>query len=185
MRRVDNPGSPLADTEIRPLGSSDVEKLLSWTYPPPYDLYNGVADDAARSEALDPDCPYFGVFELAELLGFFCFGPPARVGAPPPAGVYAPGPLDIGLGLRPEFTGRGFGLPFLRAGLAFGRARFNPAGFRLTVAAFNRRAITVYERAGFRAVTTLTAPTPHGLREFLVMATVPPPGDAVLSRGSE
>lgn len=185
MPRVDDARLPLAGADIRPLGPSEADTLLSWTYPPPYDLYNMVADNAARAEALDPDSPYFGVFDRAELLGFFCFGPPARVGAPPPAHVYVPGPLDIGLGLRPELTGRGWGLPFLRAGLAFARARFNPPSFRLSVATFNRRAITVYERTGFRAVTILTAQTPHGVHEFLVMATEQTARTATMARGME
>lgn len=185
MPGVANARTPLSGAEIRPLGPNDVDTLLSWTYPPPYELYNMDADDSTRAEALDPNYPYFGSFNRGELLGFFCFGPPARVGAPPPASVYLPGPLDIGLGLRPELTGRGWGFAFLRKGLAFGQARFNPPSFRLSVAAFNRRAIAVYERAGFRAVTTLMVPTPHGRREFVVMSTEPPAGVPGLSGGVE
>jgi RimJ/RimL family protein N-acetyltransferase len=58
--------------------------------------------------------------------------------------------LEVGLGLRPDLTGRGLGLEFLLAGIDFGRRRFGLTRVILNVAAFNERAIKVYERAGFR-----------------------------------
>ncbi len=58
--------------------------------------------------------------------------------------------VEIGLGLRPELTGRGLGLEFLRAGIEYVRTRFDAERVILNVAAFNERAIKVYERAGFR-----------------------------------
>jgi ribosomal-protein-alanine N-acetyltransferase len=57
--------------------------------------------------------------------------------------------VEIGVGLRPDLAGRGLGLPLLRAGLALAHRRYHPQTFSLHVATFNRRAITVYERAGF------------------------------------
>jgi RimJ/RimL family protein N-acetyltransferase len=58
--------------------------------------------------------------------------------------------LEYGVGLRPELTGQGLGLEIFLAGLEFARERFAPTTITLAVAAFNARAITVYERAGFR-----------------------------------
>jgi ribosomal-protein-alanine N-acetyltransferase len=77
--------------------------------------------------------------------------------------------VDIGLGLRPDLTGRGLGLPFVLAGLEFARERFAPEGFRLTVAAFNERAILIYERAGFRGIETFTHRTNGGEHPFVLM----------------
>lgn len=64
--------------------------------------------------------------------------------------------IEIGLGLRPDLTGQGIGLPFVQAGLDYARAHFAPKRFQLIVAAFNTRAIRVYERAGFAPVRNFT-----------------------------
>jgi ribosomal-protein-alanine N-acetyltransferase len=79
------------------------------------------------------------------------------------------GTLQIGLGLHPERTGQGLGGAFLEAGLDFARSRFQPAQFVLSVATFNRRAITVYERAGFTAVRVFMHSTNGGDWEFVEM----------------
>jgi ribosomal-protein-alanine N-acetyltransferase len=68
----------------------------------------------------------------------------------------------VGLGLRPDLTGRGLGLGFLLAGLEFARRRFAPDSFRLSVATFN-------ERAGFQWVEVFTHHTNGGEHPFLLM----------------
>lgn len=52
--------------------------------------------------------------------------------------------VNLGLGLRPELAGLGYGLAFVQAGLAFGKARYAPASSQLTVDPFNARAVKVY-----------------------------------------
>jgi len=120
---------------------------------------------------LQPRLHYHSVFEEGgDLVGYFCFGEDARVAAGRRLGVYAREPaLDVGLGMRPDLTGRGLGEEFVHAGLRFARDTCLPRAFRLTVATFNRRAIRVYERAGFETVETFGAPTPGGEREWLLM----------------
>ena len=77
--------------------------------------------------------------------------------------------LEIGLGLHPELTGQGLGNGFLEAGLEYARRRFTPKQFTLSVASFNRRAITVYERAGFAPFRIFTHWTNGGEWEFVEM----------------
>ena len=60
----------------------------------------------------------------------------------------APGAVEIGLGLRPDLTGRGLGAAFTAAAIQLAHDR-GAERVTLAVAAFNLRAITVYERAGF------------------------------------
>jgi RimJ/RimL family protein N-acetyltransferase len=154
-----------------PLTAEQAHIIAGWQYPPPYDFYNGVGDAADLGELLDRGNPYYAaVDESGDLVGFFCFKQPAQVPAGSLAGVYDdPEALDVGLGMRPDLTGRGLGLAFVEEGLAFARERFAPGSFRLSVATFNRRAIAVYERAGFRPTITFVNRSNGGEHEFLVM----------------
>jgi RimJ/RimL family protein N-acetyltransferase len=135
---------------FEPMGLAAARTVLAWRYDGPYAVYNA---DPARLEAetrawAAPDSGCFAARDpTGALVGFCSFGADARV----PGGDYTDaGALDVGLGLRPDLTGHGHGLAFVRAILRFGRRRFRPVRFRLTVAAFNQRALRVYERAGFR-----------------------------------
>jgi ribosomal-protein-alanine N-acetyltransferase len=120
---------------------------------------------------VQPRLHYHSVYdERGDLVGYFCFGEDARVAAGRRTGVYErEAALDVGLGMRPDLTGRGLGEEFLHASLRLARETYSPQAFRLTVATFNRRAIRVYEKAGFRAVEKFGAPTPGKEGEWLVM----------------
>jgi len=110
--------------------------MRKWRYPPPYDFYDGDVDPPENPErffaARDGD---------GELIGFYYFEP-------------NPPDLDFGLGLRPDLTGRGLGLEFFLAGLAYARELYRPTRVFLHVAEFNERARRVYERAGFRVISS-------------------------------
>jgi [ribosomal protein S18]-alanine N-acetyltransferase len=155
----------------RPLAEADLALLGTWRYPPPYQLYSPrlAADD--RAEFLGG--AYHAVTNRqGELTGYFCYGVPAQVPAGHTVGGYDdPDLLDIGLGLRPDMTGRGLGPGFLERGISLARTLHRPLGLRLTVAAFNQRAITVYERAGFSESLRFPAPTPMGIQSFVIMLT--------------
>ena len=116
---------------IRPASDSTLSALEQWRYEPPFDFYDGDVDPV-----LDPERFFEALDDAGNLVGHYYFESKGDA-------------LEIGLGLRPDLTGRGLGLAFVRAGLAFGRENFAPAKIVLNVAAFNQRAIAVYERAGF------------------------------------
>ena len=104
-----------------------------------------------------------------ELVGYFCFGEDARIPEGRRLGLYDETALDVGLGMRPDLAGKGLGLEFVLAGLRFAGNRFPTPAFRLTVASFNRRAIRVYEKAGFEISATFGDSTASGDREWLLM----------------
>ena len=136
---------------LRRITRSDAEEISGWRYPAPYSSYDG--NPSSIPGLLEPRSNYHSVFDGAgELVGYFCFGVDATIPEGRKRGLYGDDALDVGLGMRPDFTGMGLGLEFVLAGLRFARQRFSPPAFRLTVAAFNRRAITVYQKAGFDLV---------------------------------
>jgi len=141
---------------------ADAEAIAAWHYPEPYAFYDWTADADDLVELLDP-VPRPGVHRAAvddldgDLIGFFTFK------------TRRPGTIEIGLGLRPDHTGRGLGQTFVEAGLDHARRVNGPEFFSLAVATFNRRAITVYERAGFTAVRTYMHHTNGGEWEFVEM----------------
>ena len=145
---------------FEPMSDRQARIVAAWHYDAPYDFYDWEADEDDLAELLDParrEGRYFAVLsDHDDLVGFFGFG---REGDA----------VEVGLGLRPDLTGRGLGLPFLLAGLEFARGRYAPARFRLAVAAFNGRAIRVYERAGFRRGEAYPHRTNGGVHEFLRM----------------
>ncbi|HEX9037155.1 MAG TPA: GNAT family protein [Ktedonobacterales bacterium] len=168
-----------------PMTRPDAEMILAWRYAPPYAVYNAVADQPdgvdALGEMLDKRSPYFAArlldgaaWEQEPPAGFFAFGSACEVGSEPEAPeephlARADGSITIGLGLRPDLTGRGFGAPFTLAGLTLARDQFQPTGFRLFVYAWNLRAITAYERAGFVARGRAGRVGVDGLPAFLQM----------------
>ena len=154
---------------LKPITPDDARAISRWRYQAPYSIYDG--DPTSVDSLLQPRLCYYSVFdESGDLVGYFCYGKDARVATGRRLGVYAREPaLDVGLGMRPDLTGRGLGEGFVHAGLRFARKTYSPQAFRLTVATFNRRAIRVYERAGFEIVETFGAPTPGGEWEWLLM----------------
>jgi RimJ/RimL family protein N-acetyltransferase len=122
----------LVKLTILPASVEMFAELEAWRYEPPYDFYDGDQDPV-----LNPERFYGAVGEDGTLVGFY-YLEEKREG------------VEIGLGLRPELTGRGLGAEFFRGGVEFARARFPGRPIALNVAAFNERAIKVYERAGFR-----------------------------------
>jgi [ribosomal protein S18]-alanine N-acetyltransferase len=152
---------PVVGFRFRLMSQADADVIARWHYPDPYSFYDWTADSDDLAELLDPRArgdDYVAVEdEAGSLIGFFHYKPPHGAS------------LEIGLGLHPEWTGQGLGKSFLEAGLEYARHRFAPTQFTLSVASFNRRAITVYERAGFAPVRLFTHWTNGGEWEFIEM----------------
>ena len=122
---------PVRDWRIEPASDDLFEERARWRYEPPYDFYD---DDG--EPVLNPE-RFFAVRDEDRLVGFIYL-------EERDAGVF------YGLGMRPDLTGRGLGLEFVRFGLDFAHERYPGRPVFLDVAEFNVRARKVYERAGFR-----------------------------------
>ncbi len=145
---------------FREMNDEEAREIAGWRYDAPYNFYDAPSDADDLAELLDPERragSYYSAFDdRGVLVGFFQFEAEGEN-------------VVVGLGLRPDLTGGGLGLGFLLAGLRFARRRFDPVAFGLSVAAFNERAIRVYERAGFRRGEVYAHRTNGGEHLFLAM----------------
>lgn len=137
---------------FRPLQPEDARAILTWRYPPPYDVYNfSPADSEADLRyLLAPVNNFRAILDAAgELVGFCSYGVDGQV----PGGDYAVKALDIGMGLRPDRTGQGYGTTYARAIVQYGIDRYGATKARVTIAHFNLRARKVWESLGFKPVS--------------------------------
>jgi ribosomal-protein-alanine N-acetyltransferase len=151
---------------FRPVDEVTVRTFLRWRYDPPYDIYNPDPDEIEDEVRyfMDPKNACYGITDDAgDLVAYCTFGPDGQV----PGGDYSSEGLDIGLGVRPDLTGKGRGSVYVGAVLDFGRREFAPNAFRVTVAEFNKRALSVWEKAGFTRVQRFER-RPDG-RPFVVL----------------
>ncbi|MGJ7912394.1 GNAT family N-acetyltransferase [Neobacillus sp. LXY-1] len=140
------------DLKVVDMNRTYAEAILNWSYEEPYDFYNSELSEDGIKEFLNSS--YYAVVDYQEdLIGFFCTGESAQVPFGVHYGAYTPGFIDVGLGMRPDLTGKGLGYPFLSFVLEFLK---NQAPFRLTVAAFNERAARLYFKLDFRKETEFT-----------------------------
>ncbi|HVF80010.1 MAG TPA: GNAT family protein, partial [Solirubrobacteraceae bacterium] len=139
--------------------AADAHAVAGWRYPGQYAFYDADADPDDLAALLDPagwGTRYFAVDAGGELVGHVAF-------------KLEDGIAEIGLGLRPSLTGRGHGLAFVVAAMRFATQALGATGFTLAVAAFNDRAIKVYERAGFEESERYVHATNGGVHDFVRM----------------
>jgi RimJ/RimL family protein N-acetyltransferase len=128
--------------KVEAWGQVYAREVSMWHYEPPYDFYDLASDPDDAAEMSDP--ARAGHFRAVlgddgSLDAFWYFNWHADV-------------VEVGIGLRPDLTGQGLGESFLRAQLDYATPQWNPTTFRLFVAAWNERAIRLYDRLGFREV---------------------------------
>ena len=121
-------------------------EVAGWRYEPPYDFYDLASDPADEAAMRDPARVEHWRAVLGDsdrLEAFWYFDWHGDV-------------VELGIGLRPDLTGRQLGESFLRAQLDYASQNWQPETLRLFVAAWNERAIRLYERLGFREVARET-----------------------------
>lgn len=133
---------------------------FNWHYDGEYSFYDMEADKEDLEEFLNPEergNSTFAVTKENELIAFLSISKVTdRI-------------FDIGLGMRPDLTGKGNGIEFLRAGINFIQSEYKPEKITLSVATFNQRATILYRKVGFKDVETFTQDTNGSTFEFLKM----------------
>lgn len=143
----------MMQTGIVPMTAELASQAASWRYPGEYAVYN-CDEGGDPGELLDGGS--YGVLNSSrELIGFYQFGAGARIPTVE-ENAYPDGPLDMGLGMRPDLCGLGLGTAFVGAGIRFAQESLSAGKLRLTVAGFNLRAQKVYERCGFTPTGSVT-----------------------------
>jgi RimJ/RimL family protein N-acetyltransferase len=138
---------------FEPMDKETARAVLGWRYDPPYDVYNTPPEHIAEGVQLllNPANAYHKVVGPGDdVVAYCCFGPDGQV----PGGDYTLDALDIGLGVRPDLTGKGQGSTYVAAVLSFASEAFGPIAYRVTIAEFNQRARSVWQKVGFRVVQT-------------------------------
>ncbi len=133
---------------------------FTWHYEGVYAFYDIEADEDDLVEFLDAEQRGESVFAItsdSDLIGFVSV---ARTEAET---------VDIGLGMRPDLTGNGGGRAFLSSILDFIDATYAPRRITLAVAAFNERAIRLYEACGFKQTGSFQQPTNGSVYDFIRM----------------
>lgn len=138
-----------ADTRIVPRLQRHAAEISRWRYEGEYAFYTpAMPVEAVSPEQRTEEGEFAWIDRNGALLGHVSYGADGRI--PTAEGyVYGEDHLDMGLGLRPDLCGRGLGEEFVKLCLAFARETYGAGRFRLSVAAFNARAIKVYKRVGF------------------------------------
>jgi [ribosomal protein S18]-alanine N-acetyltransferase len=134
---------------VQTLTDEHAAAIAAWRYEFPYEWYD-TSSDPRRVELFTSQAGRAGlrsvVDEDGELVGFFNFVPEGDE-------------VRLGLGMRPDLTGRGLAQPFIQAGLEHARREWRPKRFRLWVARWNVRALRAYRRAGFREIADAGEPS--------------------------
>ena len=136
---------------ISPMTEHDAQEYVSWRYEAPYDIYNIILDaDETRQYlkfCIDPVNKMYSIRDdFGEVVGFCVFGADAQING----GDYGQDDLDVGMGVRPDHTGKGLGAVFAEAVIQFAKAKHSPEALRVTILDYNKRAQKVWERLGFK-----------------------------------
>ena len=130
-----------------------------WHYSDMYRFYDMENDQEDFEEIITPRLranKYYQILDdTDELVGYFCL---ERLSEER---------VEVGLGLRPDLTGRGLGLNFITEIEAFIQNNSNYRIIVLSVASFNKRAIKVYQRAGFKIEDSKLQKSNDGVYEFI------------------
>lgn len=169
LRRSLNRGEemPLETNNIT-LGAfseSQAKEVCNWVYTGIYSVYNvlpwevfvanhwQLADEGARKEI------FHAILLDGEFIGF------GRI-------QEVEDRIDLGIGLNPEYCGKGLGPAVMQALVNKAMSLFPNKTIGLEVRQFNERAIKCYEKVGFKLVSKYMKETINGYVQFALMLKI-------------
>lgn len=146
---------------IQPLTQAHAKIVADdWHYEGEYGFYDMVNDKEDYEEIISPLARgdrYFQITENGDLIAFFCIFPISNKD------------VEIGLGLRPDLTGKGLGASFLQTIEQFIVMNYAYQSVCLSVADFNLRALKLYLKSGYEKIGSEIKPSNGGMYEFICL----------------
>ncbi|GGE31839.1 GNAT family N-acetyltransferase [Streptococcus himalayensis] len=130
-----------------------------WHYPAPYDFYDLENDLEDYQEMVNSDLRgdnYYQVLRDGKLYGYFTVNTDGAV-------------LELGLGMKPEYCGKGEGKAFMQVILDYCSIHIPSKVVSLSVADFNARAQQLYLNMGFEFVQRVPMESNGGIHLFVKM----------------
>ena len=153
---------------IQKMNIAHAKQIATWKYKDEYKFYSSENTKESMDEMMDGT--YYSVCNKDELVGFICFGRNATIEEGNEIQAYNNETYtDFGLGMKPDLCGKGLGLEFVTNSMRFAKKYLGIRKLRLTVASFNKRAIKVYQRAGFKEICSFIRKSDNV--EFKVMVS--------------
>lgn len=149
---------------LAPMTEEDGRAICEWRYPAPYEMFRWPAWEQMTSRELEFGDPairreqYLTVRnqDNGQLVGYVQLFPMEGV-------------VRIGMGLRPDCCGLGWGAIVTKLLLQEARLRQPDAQIDLEVERWNERAIRVYKKAGFVVTDEYSRRATHGMVHVVCM----------------
>ena len=146
---------------FRAMNQQEAEEIADdWKYDGVYSFYDISADAEDYSEFVNEEKradKYFSCYLYDKLVAWYSLD------------VLENNNIELGLGIKPNCTGKGFGFHFVSAVMIHAASIHCVHSFVLSVASFNKRAIKAYKKAGFVKTEIFMQDTNGGSYEFLKM----------------
>jgi len=129
---------------ILPMTQPEAKEIAAnWHYDGVYAFYDRDVNTHEFAQFLSVQSrrdDYFSVFADGELIGFFSFKENEK------------SIVDMDCGMKPSWTGKGWGIQFMPFGIDFIVKRSHPSVIRVDLPLFNHRALSLVRRLGFEPV---------------------------------
>ncbi len=145
--------------EFRIPSENDAKHIATWKYNGIYSFYDNDKTEAKKEWALNihnEENAFVIYNEKNELIGNCSFD-------------YDEGQIMLGVQMKPDLTGKGMGTEIVETILNFGREKYKFNNIELLVAKFNKRAIRVYEKLGFKIIEEFVWNVNGEEKEFIAM----------------
>jgi ribosomal-protein-alanine N-acetyltransferase len=158
------------DVYFSPMDEDSARQIALWQYDPPWDVDNIPAEKIEQhlDSVFGPANTFYCMREAqGHLCGYVSLGDDGQV----PGGDYGQSAIDIGMGIRPELTGKGNGEKFVVSIIEFIIEKYTPDRLRVTIAEFNPRAQKVWRKNKFQATQRFIRVT-DGMPFILMTRTI-------------